>query len=236
MLADANEMRKASRLIEAAWRINPHPDLANAMMAVRSGDSARDRLVKARSLAAQAPGNPEGAIAVARAALAAKEFSLARSVLSPLLTNGATERVYLLMADIEEAEHGETGRLREWLSRAVRAPRDPAWTADGLISDIWLPFSPASGRIDAFEWKLPVGRLHGPDLDSAHDVLADVDEPAAPSVLEKNKDTPPAPRLETPKRKLPALVPIVATHPAPDDPGPDADPEESGRRVSFIGG
>ena len=35
------------------------------------------------------------------------------------------------MSEVEEAEHGDRGRVREWLARAVHAPRDPAWTADG---------------------------------------------------------------------------------------------------------
>ena len=75
------------------------------------------------------------------------------------------------MAEIEEAEHGRGGRVREWLARAVRAPRDPAWTADGLVSDDWLPVSPVTGRIDAFEWKMPVERLGPPQPDTSDDVL-----------------------------------------------------------------
>ncbi len=41
-------------------------------------------------------------------------------------------------------------------ARAVRAPRDPAWTADGIVSDEWEPMSPVTGKLDAFEWKVPV--------------------------------------------------------------------------------
>jgi HemY protein len=65
------------------------------------------------------------------------------------------------MADIEETEHGPTGLMREWLARASRAPRDPAWVADGMISDRWLPASPVTGHIDAFRWETPVERLAG---------------------------------------------------------------------------
>ena len=38
------------------------------------------------------------------------------------------------MAEIEEAE-GDVGRSREWMARAMRAAPDPAWTADGVVSD-----------------------------------------------------------------------------------------------------
>ena len=74
------------------------------------------------------------------------------------LTAGAdaTQGVASLMAEIEEGQSGDQGKAREWLARAVRAARDPAWTADGLVSDEWEPISPVTGRLDAFEWKVPM--------------------------------------------------------------------------------
>ena len=62
------------------------------------------------------------------------------------------------MAEIEQRESGDEGRAREWMARALRAPRDPAWTADGFVSDRWMPVSPVSGRLDAFQWKVPLAR------------------------------------------------------------------------------
>ena len=66
--------------------------------------------------------------------------------------------------------------MREWLARAVRAPRDPAWTADGYVSERWAPFSPVTGRLGAFEWKTPVERL-GRTIEQQPDV-APVETPA----------------------------------------------------------
>jgi HemY protein len=43
--------------------------------------------------------------------------------------------------------------------RAVRALHDPAWTADGYVSDSWRPVSPVTGRLDAFQWQTPVASL-----------------------------------------------------------------------------
>ena len=62
------------------------------------------------------------------------------------------------MARVEAGE-GNKGREREWLARAVRGPRDRAWIADGYISDRWLPVSPVTGAVDAFEWKAPVDAI-----------------------------------------------------------------------------
>ncbi len=243
LLAEAGGLRKAGRIIEKAWKANPHPDLADAYTHLRFGDSARDRLARAESLAQKAPGNIEGALAVARAALDAREFDRARAALAPLLTN-PTQRVTLLMAEIEEVEHGDDGRAREWMARAVHAARDPAWTADGLVSERWLPVSPVSGQLDAFQWKVPLAELAAPAVDATAQASAPraVIEAAPPKPVLAEPPTesqPAAPPPETApanpvgttataarrprKPKAETVIPLVH---APDDPGPEADHEQ----------
>ncbi len=129
---------------------------------MRHGDSTGDRLARARTLARVAPDDPELMLAIGRAALEAHELEAARAAIAPLIGSDSphgrpTRRVCLLMADIEEAE-GRHGAVREWLSRAARAPRDKAWVADGVISDRWAPVSP-TGTLDAFVWRAPDERL-----------------------------------------------------------------------------
>ena len=159
LLTRKGDIRRASKLIETAYSATPHPDLVDAYLGVRPGDSAADRLARAETLARIAPRDPESLMAVARTALEAREFDRARATLKPLVEgeDGArpTVKVCRLMAEIEEAEHGETGTLFEWLQRAQRAPQDPAWVADGVVSDHWAPVSPVTGRLDAFEWTTP---------------------------------------------------------------------------------
>jgi HemY protein len=158
LLAEGGQARKANRVIEKAWALNPHPDLAEVYTGVRPSESSRDRLARIRTLARLSPNHPETALAVARAALDAQEFGLVRESLAPLLGN-PTQRVAALMAELEERESGDIGRSREWMARALSAQRDPAWTADGLVSNAWMPVSPVTGRLDAFEWRIPVADL-----------------------------------------------------------------------------
>jgi HemY protein len=146
------------RLVEAAWLAQPHPDLADAYAHVKLGDSARQRLVRVETLAEKAPGHIEGALAVARAAIDAAEFARARDVLAPFIA-APTQRVAMLMAELERSEHGDSGRARAWMLRAVRARHDPVWTADGYVSDRWRPVSPVTGRLDAFQWQTPLAAL-----------------------------------------------------------------------------
>lgn len=250
LYAESGDIKRAARTIETAWRLGPHPDLARALEGVRAGDSALDRLARTRTLVVQAPDHPESAIALARAGLAARDFGTARASLAPVIeAGGSSERVYVLAAEIEEAERGPSARSREWLARAVRAPRDPIWTADGLVSRVWLPVSPVSGRIDAFEWKAPVEQLGGPlvelsdlHLDAPEEpalIAADVRsepvsavpaiEPAAPAI-----STRPATTSANPSR-LARPAPVVASHPVPDDPGPDDEGDQPVRsRVPLL--
>ncbi len=157
-LSEDNQTRRAMRLLEVAWTAQPQPDVADAYAHVRLGDSSRERLSRIESLASKAPGHIESALALARAAIDASEFARAREALAPFIA-APTQRVALLMAEIERSEHGDDGRARAWMLRAVRAAHDPAWTADGYVSDHWHPVSPVTGRLDAFQWVTPVAAL-----------------------------------------------------------------------------
>jgi HemY protein len=156
--SEAHQIRRAMRIVEAAWLKEPHPDLADAYAHVRLGESARQRLVRVETLAAKAPGHLESALALARAAIDASEFARAREALAPFIS-APTQRVAMLMSEIERTEHGDSGRARAWTLRAVRALHDPVWTADGYVSERWRPVSPVSGRLDAFRWQTPLAAL-----------------------------------------------------------------------------
>lgn len=236
LLAEAGQARKASRVVERAWAINPHPDLAAVYADIRAGQSSRDRLNRIRSLARLAPNHPETALAVARAALDAQEFGLVRESLAPLLSN-PTQRVAALMAELEEKDGGDIGRSREWMTRALTAQRDPAWTADGFVSNSWMPVSPLTGRLDAFEWRIPVADLgpHGPVIE--HDRAGRrrqpppaVAAPAAPAAAAESKPAasenagpvaPPPAATETPAASEPAAT--TPTAPATATPAATAD-------------
>ena len=212
LLGEAGERRKASRVIERAWRVNPHPDLAAAYAALRPGDSARQRLSRVEALAAKRPADAEAALAVARAALDAQEFSVARSALAPY-TGSPRKRVAALMAELEMAQ-GDEGRAREWMARALNARRDPAWTADAFVSDHWLPISPVSGRLDAFEWKDPLAGMEGPVIEAEQRAL--LGAPREPHGTGEQRDTGAPPQTREP----PESTEPRATDKPPEPRGP----------------
>lgn len=225
-LSENNQTRRAMQVIEAAWIAQPHPDLADAYAHVRLGDSALNRLSRVEKLAAKVPGHIEGALALARAAIDAGDYARAREALVPFIET-PTQRVAILMAELERAEHGEGGNARSWMLRAVRAALDPAWTADGYVSERWRPVSPVTGRLDAFQWLTPVAALPS---EKAPVLEADIaDEPALPATLDvtpaatlpapvtsQDNEPAPAPALVIPPATAaPAIAPVTADVPPP---------------------
>ncbi|EIM75028.1 HemY domain-containing protein [Nitratireductor aquibiodomus RA22] len=185
-----NELRKGSKVLETVWKKEPHPEVADAYIHARPGDSTQDRLARAKKLQSLKRNNVESALVVGRAALDAGEYRLARESCEAAARLGPRESVYLLMADIEEAETGDQGRVRQWLAKALRAPRDPAWVADGYVAERWAPVSPVTGKLDAFEWRMPMERLA--------------------QVVEGEEDFSPAPAIAAPKEEEEADEPAKA--------------------------
>lgn len=211
--SEANQTRRAMQVLETAWSAGPHPDLAEAYAHVRLGDSALRRLERVEKLAAKAPGHIEGALAVARGAIDAGEFLRARDALAPFVA-APTRRVALLMAELERAEHGDDGRARGWMVRAVRAALDPAWTADGYVSERWRPVSPVTGRLDAFQWLTPVAALPSdgaPALDAAATAEPLLVEAASVEALPGPEELPES----LPHEDESPAAPLVEAEPAP---------------------
>ncbi len=144
------------------------------------------------------------------------------------------------MAAIERAEGNDEGRAREWTARAVNAAPDPAWTADGYVSDHWLPASPITGRIDAFEWRVPLtGTLSAeviePAIEPSATVASGTTISAEGAVPAPDKGAPPGAREPAqikaearPEPRQPETglgdgkpAPVIPLVHAPDDPGPE---------------
>ena len=240
LLTRNGEIRRATRLLEAAWKASPHPDIAEAYGAVRPGDSVRDRLKRVRRLADLRANHPVAAMAVARAAIDALEWQTARTALGGPMRTEPTERVCVLMAEIEQGEHGDQGRVRSWLTRALGARRDPVWTADGHVFDAWAPVSPISGRVDAFEWRAVAERLprprgfetegegEGSPTAASDAALAQTGRAPVAAAPEDRAARPAGPGDDrAPGSSVSATTKEPeAVRPSPDDPGPQPPAEE----------
>lgn len=227
--AHDGSLRKAARILEKTWNLTPHPDLAEAYGHIRQGDSALDRLKRIRSLVGKS-GGIESAVALATAAIEALEWKAAREALGAFAHDRPQARICGLMAEIEEGEFGDKGRAREWLSRAVRAPRDPAWTADGFISRTWLPVSPVTGELGGFKWKVPVEGIayDEPEADepAGEDAAVPGDDAVAIEVAKAPDDDLESPEIEEQVEDVPDEPEDQPDEPTEADSKSEETPEE----------
>lgn len=238
LLAARGSTPKAVKVIAKTWKKAPHPDLAVAYAYARLGDSPKDRFERVSKLAAMAPNVIESPIALANAAIEARDFGAARNALSSLAEGRQTQRVCTLMARIE-GETGNAGGVREWLARAVNAPRDPAWTADGIVADDWAAVSPVTGALDAFQWRVPVEAVEPRDkelLAQKIEELVQVGAPreaaiaAAPVAAVSEAATAPAETVHASAAEAPSVV----STPAKTDGAVDAEVVEVVKVVSTV--
>ncbi len=122
--------RRAQSCVMDAWKQAPHPDLAAFAVALEHDGLAR--VQAAKRLVARNPTHTESRVLLARVALEAGLTGEARHQIDAAQSDGFHQRrLYLLLAEVEERERGETeaGRLaqRDALRRAATAEPDPKW-------------------------------------------------------------------------------------------------------------
>jgi HemY protein len=153
----AEQEKKARTVLTEAWRKAPHPDLADLFLAPEVDKAGR--LQAAKRLVEGNPSHPESRLLVAGAALDAGNLPEARTQLDAAKADGvAQRRLFLLMADLEEQEHGDTeaGRAahRAALRMAASADADPHWlcTQCGTEPAMWTAKCPSCAHVGTLRW------------------------------------------------------------------------------------
>jgi HemY protein len=194
VLLQDHRIGPAAKAIERAWRTIPHPDLAQVYGDLHDGSPPLERLKSFERLAVQNPDARETHLAVAEAALDAQLWGEARRYLEQALCapsppfiarlpnpapfratpdpdenaslTGPTPRLCLMMARLEEAEHGGGSGSREWLDRAVTAMPDPRYVCAtcGGESLEWRSLCPHCGSFDTLAWRTPAWAAAGSTL------------------------------------------------------------------------
>jgi HemY protein len=163
LLFEDGETGPAAKAVERAWRTAPNPELAQLYDAIHGAAPPLARLKRFERLAAQNPEARASHRALAEAALAAQLWGEARRRLELALKPNApgdaaaSPLLCLMMARLEEAEHQDFARAREWLGRAVAAPPDPCYVcADcGGNTPEWQSRCPHCGNFDTLSWRMP---------------------------------------------------------------------------------
>ncbi|HUN39643.1 MAG TPA: heme biosynthesis HemY N-terminal domain-containing protein [Acetobacteraceae bacterium] len=155
--AEGREAR-AQAVIRHTWTLEPHPDLAEFALAPVSDPLSRAKA--AQRLAEANPAHVESRLLLARTALAAGLTGEARHQAMLARDSGVNQRrLWLLLAEIEEAEGGgtEAGRVaqRDALRRAATADPDPEWrcTECHAMAPVWSAACPSCGAAGGLRWE-----------------------------------------------------------------------------------
>jgi HemY protein len=163
VLAYANRLRatgrekRAQSCIAEAWKHAPHPELATFALALEPNNLGRAQAAK--RLVVGNPTHYESRLLLARVALDAGLTGEARHQVEIAESEGVRQRrLYLLLAEIEEQERGDTeaGRIaqRDALRRAATAEPDPHWQCTNCHTDheVWRPKCHVCGSVGTLQW------------------------------------------------------------------------------------
>ncbi len=179
---ESGDKRKALKLLQKAWEKAPHPALVKPFLDMEPNESPLERVKRLTKLVHMRVSHPESHLAQARAALDAQLWGEARRHLQEAGGAQPTEAVCRLMAELEEAENGDSAKAHEWFRRAAAAPNDPAWVCAscGTAAADWSAACRACGEIDGLDWRSP------PELGSG--LIPEMREPGMKEVEESSAE------------------------------------------------
>lgn len=207
--------RNAERLLEKAWSVRPHPDLAEAYAEIVPDETPAQRLRRFEALMKKNPNDEETRLLRAELLLANEDFPGARRALGDLAETHPTTRSLAIMAAVERGEGGEDAAVRAWLVKAMGASRGPQWVCDKCenVMEDWAPVCSNCGGFDTLSWREPAQKRSASSA-TGTELLPlligsprPADAPAAPDAAAAPRAADPAPRPATPS---------AAAKPAPE--------------------
>ncbi|RED18669.1 heme biosynthesis protein HemY [Pontivivens insulae] len=201
--------KAAQRALTKAWKMEPHPELAEALAELEAGESPAERRKRFEPLLRFHRDHPEARMLGAELAIADEDFPAARRALGDLTETHPTTRALALQAAIAKGEGAEDRDVRGLLTRALTAPRGPQWTCSNCraVHARWEPVCPNCDSFDTVDWlDLPEATAtHATSaamLPVIHGMLEQADAPEAeedadPQIVEEQAASAEDPAAET---------------------------------------
>ncbi len=187
LLIKRGEPKKALKVVEKAWMAGPHPDLAQLYIAASGEKDPLKRVQALSRLTNLVPDDIDSRIAIARECLEANLWGEARRHLTAAASPRPTVRICRLMADLEETEHGDGEKVRQWLAKAAEAAPDRQWRCAtcGTAHDRWRSVCESCGAFGTLQWTAPEPIVTGAgpvdETPRVIDVPAEILPPERPS-------------------------------------------------------
>lgn len=157
---DSGQRGKAIKMIEKAWKKQPHPDFADlwrSLLPQHKSAQLAARLSWFEKLVKLQPENAESHIALAREAMEQKLWGEARDHLAKAELLQPSARLYRIMAELEEQAGQGTQAAQRWLEKAANGNPDRRWVCreTGLVYPYWQPVADPHGSFNTIIWDNP---------------------------------------------------------------------------------
>ena len=178
--AKEGKPKPATKAISKAWGVQPHPELAAAFADIVPNETPKDRQTRFEVLLKTKPDHEETRLTRAEVAVAAEDFEAARTALGDLAERHPTARTLALLAAIERGQGADDALVRSILTRALNAPRGPAWVCDNChsVEGRWAPVCGNCKALDTLSWREPVAASM---VEMIPDMAPETSPPSPPS-------------------------------------------------------
>lgn len=127
ILAADGKIARAGALIEAAWKVEPHPALWLTYRDMKTDETPRERARRLEQLALINSAPREARILLVEQALTASQYAEAKRAAEALKDEPPTARLCGLMARLAYGS-GDTDQARVWMARGAQAPAEQDWS------------------------------------------------------------------------------------------------------------
>jgi HemY protein len=164
---EQNNGKQASRILRAAWQLVPHRELASGFAALAPDEEPAARLKRFEQFTKGTDSHPESKMLMAELYVALADFEAARRALGELAKTDPTMRALTILAAIERGDGADDQSVRQLLTQAISAQRDPQWICEncGHVDHDWEPVCLNCEAIDSIAWKRPpMSEAVSPDM------------------------------------------------------------------------
>ncbi len=157
---DAKKHKKAASLIEEAWKVNPHPELAEIWdrLSPQSGKNMdTKKLAWFEKLVDLNVNSVEGHIAAAKAAMGLEFWGEAKAHLMAAEKLYPTTQVFHMRAIVEQNITHNDDKVEDVLEKASGAIPDKVWTCKetGMVYQEWSAIAVPHNSFNTIVWDIP---------------------------------------------------------------------------------
>ncbi len=126
-----NDKSQARKVIEAAWKKAPHPELGQLFLTLEPLESPSEKFRRLQKFCSLTADHPASLHLLAAVAIDTENWAAGKRALDRIQAqNQMRQESYRLLARLEMRQRQDPAAAEDLLARAESAPADPAWRCD----------------------------------------------------------------------------------------------------------